>query len=239
MLLALTATVLLATGEPAPVLVELFTSEGCSSCPPADLVLQRLVGPGAAAGPKVIGLSEHVDYWNSLGWRDPFSDPLFSERQERYARRLGAGSYTPEAVIDGTRGVVGSREREIREAVAEATRRPKGRVELSLAGGGQLQIAADWPGGAAEVYLAVTEAEVSSAVTAGENRGERLTHANVVRHLVRVGSGASSFSGKVMIPGAIPARGSLVVFAQSTDSGSVVAVGELPVTTTPRERTPP
>ena len=118
-----------------PILVELFTSEGCSSCPPADAVLARLHEKQPAPGVQLIVLSEHVDYWNNLGWRDPFSDALFTDRQSRYGSRV----YTPQAVVDGRTDVLGSDEEGIvRAATAAAYARDDvralrhARVELAL-----------------------------------------------------------------------------------------------------------
>src|SRR5438874_6859556 len=112
-----------------PILVELFTSEGCSSCPPADAVLARLHQKQPVPGVQLLVLSEHVDYWNNLGWKDPFSDARFSERQERYGVRV----YTPQAVVDGRRDLLGSDERAIVTAVTAAAREPHGAVQLTPA----------------------------------------------------------------------------------------------------------
>ena len=113
----------------AAVLVELFTSEGCSSCPPADAVLARLHRQQPVAGVELIVLSEHVDYWNSLGWKDPFSDARFSERQSDYGGRV----YTPQAVVDGRIDVLGSDERAIVTAVTAAARERHGILRLTPA----------------------------------------------------------------------------------------------------------
>ena len=115
-----------------PILVELFTSEGCSSCPPADAVLARLAEKQPAPGVQLLVLSEHVDYWNSLGWRDPFSDGQFTDRQSRYAAAVARNRvYTPQAVVDGRLDVLGSDQDGIVRAATAAAADPHGEVRLT------------------------------------------------------------------------------------------------------------
>src|SRR5579871_3134619 len=113
-------------GKRTPVVVELFTSEGCSSCPPADAVLARLKHDQPVEGAEVIALSEHVDYWNYIGWSDPFSSHDFSARQSGYARAFRLNEvYTPQAVIDGRAEILGSDQGRAEEEIARAARTPK------------------------------------------------------------------------------------------------------------------
>jgi hypothetical protein len=184
---------------PSPVLVELFTSEGCSSCPPADELLTRLEQTQPVAGAEVIALSEHVDYWNRLGWTDPYSSAEFSKRQNDYASALETDEvYTPQMIVDGRVQFVGSNLNRAREAVNVAARDSKAVVTVRLASEDQpaasitLAVRIDslperWKGDSAHVLLAITESGLRSNVASGENAGRHLTHSAVVRRLSRLG----------------------------------------------------
>ena len=182
--MAQTRTKAVPNASSAPVVVELFTSEGCSSCPPADAVVARFDRAN------VIVLGEHVDYWDSLGWRDRYSSPLFSSRQQDYGNAMRTGNiYTPQAVINGEKEVLGSDAGAIQSAINAAARSPRAAVELRLGAQGTLAITVGkLPPGShkADVLLAVTEVNLESNVTAGENDGRRLKHAAVVRTLSRL-----------------------------------------------------
>lgn len=180
-----------------PVIVELFTSEGCSSCPPADALLRTLERNQPVAGVLIIPLGEHVDYWNRLGWPDPFSSPLFTTRQQAYAKALNARSvYTPQMVVDGQAEFVGSRPVTAREEILRARRAPKAPLILDAAvspGSRVLTVHAEIgpaPHASAddqtEVWFAVTESGLTTDVKAGENMFRRLHHTGVVRHLERI-----------------------------------------------------
>jgi hypothetical protein len=185
------------TGKTGPVVVELFTSEGCSSCPPADVLLIKLMGKQGAEKEQIIALEEHVDYWDQLGWRDPFSSAEWTRRQESYAAAFGHGSvYTPQMVVDGRTEFVGSQEWEARKEIEEMARKVKTEVRVTRAGigegGEKLTVhvgkLADVAGNdIAEVWFAITETGLHNAVTRGENAGEDLQHAAVVRTLRKIG----------------------------------------------------
>ena len=167
-----------------PVVVELFTSEGCSSCPPADAVLARLDREG------VIILGEHVDYWDDQGWKDRFSSPLFSSRQQDYGAAMRSGSvYTPQAVVNGEKELLGSDARGLEIAIREFNRKPTAEVKLVLGESGTvgLQVGKLPPNShKADVLLAITESNLETAVGGGENSGHKLKHAAVVRSLSKL-----------------------------------------------------
>jgi hypothetical protein len=215
-------------GEPrGPVLVELFTSEGCSSCPPADLLLERLDRLQPISGAQIIVLSEHVDYWNHLGWSDPYSSPVFSSRQEAYARRFRLESnYTPQMIVDGATEFLGSDWRRAESAIAAASKVDKVPVRLSKVPGG-VRIEVDPPPasrGQAVVYFALAQDSAASDVLRGENKGRRLHHVAIVRRIQQVGSvkNHAAFAKDVPLAGSgDPKRMRIIVFVQEPGSGQV------------------
>ena len=179
-----------------PVLVELFTSEGCSSCPPADELLIRLDEEQFVPGALIIPLSEHVAYWNG-SWQDPFSDSSFTERQRAYHPTTGSTAlYTPQMVVDGRMQFVGSQRMLAEHAIASAIATPKAVVDVTVTGEadqGPLQVDVAisettklGAGEALEVWIAVTETALETDVQRGENARRRLRHAAVVRSLEHV-----------------------------------------------------
>ena len=205
--------------DPAPgsvaIVAELFTSEGCSSCPPADDLLRRLVEEQPIQGVVIIGLSEHVDYWDRLGWKDPFSSPAFSRRQEEYSQVFGDDRiYTPQMVIAGRDEMVGSEGARIHDAIVKAAKRPMAAVSLQVSRDLVARSAAvrveirDVPEAARrgdlDVMLAVIENGLESHVRAGENAKRTLKHSAVTRSLLTLGrtlkgSAAGSFTTEVVL----------------------------------------
>ena len=223
-----------------PVLVELFTSEGCSSCPPADALLRKLTAQQPIAGAEIIGLEEHVDYWNHDGWADPYSSPEWTERQQDYVTLLKADAYTPELVVDGQRQFVGNDSRQAQAEIEKAASSVKTEVTLSAAkpdGNGSQRFSVSvgkLAGGraddVAEVWLAITEDGLHSAVSRGENAGRVLQHVATLRLLHKIGtadaSGASaSFTGDTLVkfnPRWNPEKLHVVVFVQAKKSRKVL-----------------
>lgn len=180
-----------ADGPRKAVVVELFTSEGCSSCPPADELLGHLRQDLAGKNIQVIPLGFHVDYWNSLGWKDRFSSADYSHRQEQYARSLGVdGPYTPQMVVDGALEFVGNSAGHAQRAINQAAGQAEiAVVKVSAAGADQLavQVKAPASAGDAGVMLAITEDNLTSKVGSGENGGRTLHHTAVVREFRQLG----------------------------------------------------
>jgi hypothetical protein len=187
------------TASPVPVVVELFTSEGCSSCPPADELLSKLQKEQPVAGVQIIPLGMHVTYWDQLGWKDSASLPLATERQQDYGRVFGGDRvYTPQMVIDGADELVGSDESGVRRAIAKAAKQPHARLSMTTAVDGSAVTAqvtiAELPAGAnepMELKVALTESGLTSVVKRGENGGRTLHHDAVVRAVFGSDAGAA------------------------------------------------
>jgi hypothetical protein len=187
-----------------PVIVELFSSEGCSSCPPAEAWLAAVDRGQSIDGVAVLALEEHVDYWDRLGWRDMFALPQFSERQRAYSRVLAdTRVFTPEVVIDGHAVVENGDEDQAAHDMRASAAEPRARVDLVRHGDHVTIDVSEIPGyelEPSEVWLAITESGLASTVTEGENAGKRLAHAPVVRALHRVGVvRQSSFHGETAL----------------------------------------
>ncbi len=223
-----------------PVLVELFTSEGCSDCPPADELLARLDATQFVPGAQAIVLSEHVTYWNHEGWTDPFSMQIFDERQQEYVYRFRLqGSYTPQVVVDGGWQAVGNDPVALTQAVASAASATKQPIAIAGANwaGTSVRFAvhgtAD-PG--ARVEAALAEDATRSEVSRGENAGRTLHHVAVVRVLKEFG--ANTLDGRPLeLGGADLSKGTsattpvrLVVFLVNRKTGRVEAAAEQTLT---------
>jgi hypothetical protein len=221
-----------------PVLVELFTSEGCSSCPPADALLARLDAGQFVDGARAIVLSEHVTYWDQQGWRDPYSLDLVTYRQQDYADQFKLSSpFTPQAVVDGATQVLGSNERALTRAIAQASLSPKQELTISNA---------QWSGDTVhfEVHSAaapratlvavLAEDETHSVVSSGENAGRTLHHVAVTRALKKMDAGFADGrplalklpSGNKSKSPASPVPLRLIVFLADKHSSQVIAVAE-------------
>ena len=221
-----------------PVIVELFTSEGCSSCPPADALLSHLEKTQPVAGAEVIALGEHVDYWNHGGWADRFSSSQFSARQSGYSTAFRKDTvYTPQMIVDGRTEFVGSDDDAARTAIAQAARMPKAQVSVTQTGDA-LSVRVDHlPPSAknepAEVMLAITEDGLSSSVGGGENAGRRLAHSAVVRQLMPIGVVSGGvFTAAPSVKAFLGRRGKLnaVVFVQERGSRRIIGAGEVSLT---------
>jgi len=219
-----------------PVLLELFTSEGCSSCPPADALLEKLDHTQPFHNVDLIVLSEHVDYWDALGWKDRFSSSQFTARQYDYAQKIDptSGSYTPELVVDGRAGMVGSDWDAVSAAIehARAVRKhPMSITRVSRLGHSvKLHVDAAAPGmNGVVLYVAVADDHVSTHVARGENAGRTLSHVAVVRTLMLAGAVSSqrAIDQDVTVPlpdGANTNGMRIVAFTQDQRTGTVLSL---------------
>ncbi|WP_433964027.1 DUF1223 domain-containing protein [Tunturiibacter gelidiferens] len=218
-----------------PVLVELFTSEGCSSCPPADALLAKLDRDQPIQNAEIIVLGEHVDYLDNLGWHDRFSSHQYTERQSQYSARLGVdGVYTPQMVVDGTDQFVGNDTTRAHRSIASAAQKSKLNLSLSrpVVDARKISASVSLPASSAssshgELYAALVDPTDITDVRKGENGGRRLQHVGVVRTLQRIGSlkdlGAAPLNFSLNAPvDANLGNMRVVVFAQQNNQGNVL-----------------
>lgn len=220
-----------------PVLVELFTSEGCSSCPPADVLLEKIDAAQPIPGAQLIVLSEHVDYWDHDGWKDPNSSASLTERQSAYERALGKDSpYTPQLVVDGSNEASANDVKQVEKVLQNAAATPKipvriGEVSVDAGNPAILRARIDTDANSdkhnADVFVVVALDHVESQVLRGENGGRHLTHVAVVQQMTKVGKmpKGKSFGEDVQLklkPGTDPKNIRLVAFVQESGPGKLL-----------------
>jgi hypothetical protein len=223
------------------VLVELFTSEGCSSCPPADALLRQVNGKQTHGGQLIVGISEHVTYWNSQGWSDPFSSPVNTERQNAYGERFHLESvYTPQMVINGSEEIVGSDAAAFLRAVQKEEEQ---RAQMSLrilslhVSGDTLTVnysaGGEVPAHGADLIAVVADDSDQSSVLRGENSGRTLAHVDVARSISRVGKvqAAGEKTLQLKLPSSYQAaqKHHLILFAQTPGNGRVLGADTQPL----------
>ncbi len=215
------------------VIVELFTSEGCSDCPPADALLRQINLRQTGAGQLIIGISEHVTYWNNLGWKDPFSAAALTQRQDIYASRMSPeGPYTPQMVVNGREQFVGSDAGALQAALGEEARRAH--LDLSILSASPSSSGLDVKfsvageiSGPLDIIAVLTDDADQSNVLRGENGGRLLQHAAVARLLLRVATirSAGQQSVHLAFPSGFHLGGGpghhLILFAQAQHQGAI------------------
>ncbi len=214
--------------DEAPLVIELFTSQGCSSCPSADELVNKLAKTGQLGGRPVIPLSFHVDYWDYLGWSDPYASAAWTERQREYAEVLEDRVYTPELVVAGRTGMVGSHGTRVAQAIAAAPPQKKLAATATWNATG-LRVDVTAPANA-DVYVAIWQNTTQTKVPRGENAGETLVSDHVVRTLVRVATKGTKAQRTIEIDPAWGASGAslgAVAFAQQADR-TIIGAAVLP-----------
>jgi hypothetical protein len=228
---------------PTPILVELFTSEGCSSCPPADALLQKMDAFQPVPGAQLIVLSEHVDYWDQEGWKDQYSSRELTNRQKSYVSELGLPTaYTPQIIVDGTAELHANDSQQVKSAFEKALKDAKIPIRIDSVNfegpqeaavvRGHLQVDAGSENHNADIYIAVALNHAETQVLRGENQGQTLTHVAVVQEMVKVGKlqKKGSFSQDFQVklkPGTKPGNVRIVAFVQEPGSGKVVAAASV------------
>lgn len=213
---------------PPVVVLELFTSQGCSSCPPADKALQDITQQASRSGQAVYGLSFHVDYWNRLGWQDPFSTKEFTNRQRQYDRALKTQTYTPQLIINGQQDVIGGQRGRIEQAIQTIQKTPAsafigvdGRMtQDSKQAHVSYELSAAGP---YRVHVALVQKEARTAVKNGENGGRTLSSMNVVRQFKTLDESGTSGTVSLPVPAGLTAdQTAVLVYVQRTDTGQIV-----------------
>jgi hypothetical protein len=225
---------------PVPILLELFTSEGCSTCPPADEFIQRMDANQPVNGAQLIVLSEHVDYWNQDGWKDPYSSAQFTERQAGYVHALGLPTpYTPQMIVDGYIVLKGS-STEVQQTFEKQAKLPKISVRIASAeveAPSQLKVKVE-AGGAEKhggtVWVAVALDHAESQVSAGENSGKHLEHVAVVEELRKIGKldKGKPFTQDVQLklkPGIDPKNVRIIAFVQEPNEGKILGAASVKI----------
>jgi hypothetical protein len=223
-----------------PILVELFTSEGCSSCPPADALLEKMDTLQPIPGTQLIVLSEHVDYWNHDGWTDPYSSASITDRQSAYVHALGLKTpYTPQFLVDGTEELQAHNNEQVVQLLQKAAAAPKipmRLASLSVEPGnpaivqGRVESDVSSEKHKADVFVAIALDHAESQVARGENSGRHLSHVAVLTELTKVGklepgkSLGQDFRVKLKLPGPGPMNLRIVAFAQESGPGKVIGV---------------
>ena len=205
--------------DEAPLVIELFTSQGCSSCPPAESLLGKLAHAGTVGNRTVAPLAFHVDYWDDLGWPDPYASAAWTARQREYADAIGESRvYTPQLVVGGRTGMVGSQRLRVQQAIATAPKQQHITAKATWSAT-SVTVEATAPAGA-DVFVAIYQDGTSTKVPRGENAGETLAADRVVRKLVRVAKAGTTATQTIKLDGTWRASGA-VAFAQKPDRGIV------------------
>jgi len=222
------------------VLVELFTSEGCSSCPPADIILSKLEAQ-PIGGVQIITLSEHVTYWNYLGWNDPYSQEIFSKRQHQYAPLFHTSSvYTPQMIVDGKNQFIGSDYSKAIQAIRSCASTAKAEIELmpdiksknEISLTGSIRLKKSPTTNPVAVYLSLVEDNQSSVVKSGENTGRTLRHSSVARDLIvldKIKGQTFILQHKVLIPQKLRGKNFRVVLFIQDTQGEILGAKTVPV----------
>ena len=237
LLILVAASVCAAAQSPKPVVVELFTSEGCSSCPPADEFLRALDAKQPFEGTQVIVLGEHVDYWDDQGWRDIYSDRDLTLRQAVYVNRLGLkSSYTPQLIVDGSAECSGNDRKQAIDVIEKARTQTKVSVQISSATLENGKLRAHVETGSlperGEIFVALALDHAESQVLRGENSGHRLEHVAVARTLVKAGRAekGAAFAKDVEVKVKPEGPYRVIAFIQESNQGKILGAAEKTVT---------